>query len=156
MPTKDNHGLFTNWDYYLRFLWSIAALFTVYIIYTYTEVSKDTAINPAVGLAMVGVFYYTVILLAFLGFIAFNHFIRRKLAKNVKVSNRFLMASWLSIAILCTGAVVTSFIGILSQSHYEKHVAPKLERCHQEYLDGKRSTPYENCTDGESLHSMLQ
>ena len=150
MPAKLKRNFFTNWTNYLRLLWVASAIFALYIVFGYIAVSRDIKENPAGGLATVGVIYYFIILLLLLGFIGINYIVRKKIASNKRVSDHFLIASWLSIAVICVGALLLSYVSHMNQSYYEQNVAPKLDRCYQEYLAGKGSTPYEDCIDSST------
>jgi hypothetical protein len=85
----------------------------------------------------------------FIGFIAINYFVRKKIASNIKISNRFLITSWVVIAISAIGLLGVISSNQMNQSYYEKNVAPKREQCYQEYLAGNRTTPYKNCVNPE-------
>jgi hypothetical protein len=149
MIAKSYSRFFTNWNHYLTFLWLIAIAFAVFIIIGYAKLSRVTDENPASGLAFVGVVTYLAILLLFIGFIVINYFVRKKIAANVKVSNRFLVTSWTIMAILTTGVMGAITMNQVEQLHYEKNVAPKLNQCYQEYLDGDRPTPYDKCVESD-------
>jgi hypothetical protein len=138
--------LFTSWKNYLRFLWFVAFLGLAVIIYGAVIVSIEAQENPASGLAIVGVYYFTVILFLYICFIGLNYLVRKKLAHRPRASKSFLVASWSTLlAIVVVGSVLL-VIQAMASHHYETNIRPKLEKCYEQYLDGERSSPYDNCT----------
>lgn len=134
---------FTSWKYYIRFLWLLEIMLICITIYGIVMVER----SPASGLAMAGIVPYFLGIILLACFIALNYYLRRKMLANPKSSNRYLLVSWILIGIAAILVSATMIISHNIQTNYEHNIQPKLDACYQDYLDGKRSTPYENCVN---------
>lgn len=137
--------IFTNWSYFLRFLWFIAGTGMVAIMYGWYVTTRDSAQNQAAGLAMVGVVWWAYLLLIFVAFIGLNYYMKHKLKSRASASAHYLMTMWILFLLTIVVSVGVIVKDAAVQTQYEQNIQPKLDRCYQEYLDGKRSTPYEGC-----------
>lgn len=130
------------WKFYLGLLWSVAVIFLGLIIYGIIAIQTRADKNPASGLAIVGVFFYILILIVYIGFVLLNSYIKKRIQHNEKVSWRFLIISWVVIVIAVVISLFTIIQGAMAQDYYEKNILPRDRACYEDYLNGKRTSPH--------------